>query len=231
MYSVRVHYNRNVESTKTNGREATARHTRVPRGSLTRDQIIEVAARLLENGGVENLSIRHLATQLGVSPMAIYRHVRDKDDLLDELVDDLLAVSWRPTMSTRKWTTWVEDAADRLRGFLVSQPIALSVYLRHPVTSPAALSRMEAMIQVLEEGLGDDELARRAYAAIHTYTVGFAALEASRNSTSVSLVSHLERELAEYTTPAQFREALASLIAGYVPLPPRADPYRVARSR
>jgi len=148
--------------------------------------------------------------------MAIYRHVRDKDDLLDELVDDLLAVAWRPKMSTRRWREWVEDAADRFRKFLVSQPIALSVYLRHPVTSPAAVARMEAMLQVLNDGLGDDEFARRAYAAIHTYTVGFAALEASRNSTSISLASPLERELAEFTTPAQFRQALKSLISGYV---------------
>ena len=149
--------------------------------------------------------------------MAIYRHVRDKDDLLDELVDGLLAVAWRPTTSARKWREWVEDAADRFRRFLVSEPIALSVYLRHPVTSPAAVARMEEMLQILSRGLGDDEIARRAYGAIHTYTVGFAALESSRNETSFSPSdSALERELAEYTTPAQFRESLSSLIAGYV---------------
>ncbi len=148
--------------------------------------------------------------------MAIYRHVRDKNDLLDELVDRLLAAVWLPELPSRMWKEWVEDAADRLRTLLVSQPIALSAYLRHPVTSRAAVARMEAMLEILKEGLGSDELAKQAYAAVHTYTVGFAALEAARRSTIMSeLASPLERELAAFARPAQFREALTSLLAGY----------------
>ena len=48
------------------------------------------------------------------------------------------------------------------------------------MVSPAAVTRMEAVMAVLRQALGDEQSAQRAYAAIHTYTIGFAALEASR---------------------------------------------------
>ena len=50
-----------------------------------------------QGGGYEQMSIRSLADELGVAPMSLYRHVRDKDDLLDEVVDRLLAKAWRPS--------------------------------------------------------------------------------------------------------------------------------------
>jgi hypothetical protein len=74
---------------------------------------------------------------------------------------------------------------------------------------------MEAMLRVLSDGLGDERRASRAYAAIHTYTLGFAALEASRRSAPVAADDPLTRELAEYTSPAQFREALEAIIVGF----------------
>lgn len=178
---------------------------------------MEAALELLDTQGAEGLSIRRLAARLGVSPMAVYRHVRDKDDLLAQVVDEVLARTWRPHVGEGDWRAWVEDAADRLRSFLVANPAALGVYLRRPVTSPAARARMEAMLHVLRVGLGGDRLARRAYAAVHTYTLGFASLEASRSSGAGTLDDDdLARELAEYTSPAQFRDGLSALLAGYV---------------
>ena len=126
------------------------------------------------------MSIRSLAASLGVAPMSLYRHVRDKDDLLDEVVDRLLAGAWRPAAAEDDWQAWMTEAASRLRDFLVSQPAALHVYLSHPVVSPAAIERMTAMMGVLRRTGIDEETARSAYGALHTYTIGFAALEASR---------------------------------------------------
>jgi AcrR family transcriptional regulator len=112
--------------------------------------------------------------------MSLYRHVRDKDDLLDEVVDRLLARAWKPRGDAVDWRAWVFEAADRLRRFLVSQPAALHVFLAHPVVSPAAVARINAFLAVLQSALGDEQAAQRAYAAIHSYILGFSALEASR---------------------------------------------------
>ena len=189
---------------------------RTPWGSITRPQIIEAAMAVVKAGGYDRMTVRSLAGELGVAPMSLYRHVRDKDDLLDEVVDRLLASAWRPRCGRDDWRAWLAEAADRLRRLLVSQPAALHVYLRHPVVSPAAVARMEAMMAVLRQAGADEEAARRAYAAVHTYTVGFAALEASRASWAPpeAAAGSLAGELAAYTTPAQFAQGLRCLLDG-----------------
>jgi AcrR family transcriptional regulator len=148
--------------------------------------------------------------------MSIYRHVRDKDDLLDEVVDKLLVRAWRPRVPESDWPSWVTEAANKLRQFLVSQPAALHVFLSHPVVTANAMARMEAVMNVLRGGLGDDAAARRAYAAVHTYTIGFAALEAARSAGAGanSGVTELSRQLASFTTARQFAEGLGYLLAG-----------------
>jgi hypothetical protein len=97
---------------------------------------------------------------------------------------------------------------------------------------------MDAVMDVLRQALGDEQSAQRAYAAVHTHTIGFAALEASRSgwqppkqdpeppsaggtasqrttpSQGFSDNSGLAQRLAAYTTPDQFRQGLAYLLDG-----------------
>lgn len=185
-------------------------------GSITRRQVIDAAVREVSEGHYEQMSIRSLARGLGVSPMSLYRHVRNRDDLLDEVTDRLLAAAWRPACDARDWRAWVAEAAQRLRHLLVSQPAALHVYLRHPVATPSALLRMEEILAVLR-GVGfDEDAAARAYAALHTYTIGFSALEASRNDwdPTTSAADATMRRLAAFTSPGQFTLGLDYLLAG-----------------
>ena len=71
------------------GRRAAA--GRAPWGSISREEIVAAAAGIVAAGGYEEMSIRGLAASLGVAPMSLYRHIRDKDDLLGEITDRLLA--------------------------------------------------------------------------------------------------------------------------------------------
>jgi TetR/AcrR family transcriptional regulator, tetracycline repressor protein len=189
---------------------------RAPWGSISREDIVDAAVTIVEAGGYQEMSIRSLAADLGVAPMSLYRHIRDKDDLLNEVVDRLLARVWRPAVSEDDWQAWIVEAAANLRQFLVTQPAALHVYLRHPVVSPAAVDRMNAMMGVLRRGGLDEVTARSAYGALHTYTIGFAALEASRGNWVPDSpdVSSLARQLAAYTTAEQFIEGLRYLLEG-----------------
>ena len=188
--------------------------TRRPWGSITREQIVNAAVRNLRRGGFEAMTIRGLASDMGVAPMSLYRHIRDKDDILDEVVERLLGPVWEPDHEHEDWKDWVVEASDKLRQFLVAEPAALHVYLSHPVVSPSALARMEAMLEVLRECLDDEEAAQRAYGAIQTYTVGFAALEASRSGWSPPDGDEIAIRLAALTTPAQFTEGLRYLLSG-----------------
>jgi TetR/AcrR family transcriptional regulator, tetracycline repressor protein len=193
---------------------------RAPWGGLTREQVVDAAERTVRAGGSEQMTIRSLAAQLDVAPMSLYRYVRDKDDLLDAVVDRLLARRWKPRAPAEDWVAWTSEAAERFREFLVSEPAALGVYLRHPVVSPSAMKRMEEMLAVLRGAGFDDESATGAYAALHTYTIGFAALQASRARASRRAASEearpkaTERQLASFTSARQFRAGLRYLLEG-----------------
>ncbi len=171
--------------------------------------------QVVESGGYQAMTIRSLAAELGVAPMSLYRHVKDKDDLLTEVVDRLLARSWRPRRRATDWRAWTAEAAERLRQFLVDQPAALHVYLLGPVVSPAALARMQAMLQVLRSAGLDDEQAWHAYAALQTYTIGFAALQTSRRRAAPrSAGDPLVAQLSASATAAQFSVGLRYLLEG-----------------
>ena len=58
---------------------------------LNRDRVLRTAVDLADRGGIENLSMRNLAADLGVVPMALYKHVADKEELLDGMVDLVFA--------------------------------------------------------------------------------------------------------------------------------------------
>jgi TetR/AcrR family transcriptional regulator, tetracycline repressor protein len=200
---------------KTSGSSAGANRRRAPRGTISRPQIIDAALTSVTTTGFEQLTIRSLAAELGVAPMSLYRYIRDKDDLMDEVVDELLWRSQPIPPRTGTWQARITAAADGLRNLLVSEPAALYVYLRHPVVSPAAIRRMEMMLQILRTAGFDEGPSRDAYAAIQTYTIGFAALAASRAGWAPKDdAGQVANELAAFTTPKQFASGLRYLLVG-----------------
>jgi TetR/AcrR family transcriptional regulator, tetracycline repressor protein len=194
---------------------------RAPWGTISRRHIVDSALGMIRHQGFQQMTIRGLAAELGVSPMSLYRHITDKDDLLDDVVEELLRRSWRPPSSKEDWRTWITEAADKLRRLLVREPAALYVYQRHPVVSPTAVRRMETMLQVLQAAGLDENAAQSAYAAVHTYTLGFAGLEASRAAAPAPEDSDtLAAQLGTYTTPRQFAGGLRYLLEGIARLSP-----------
>jgi AcrR family transcriptional regulator len=79
-----------------------------PRERLSRDRVLAAAVALADAEGLDGLSMRRLAEQLGVVPMALYKHVADKEELLDGMVDAALAelalasahLGWRKSVRT-----------------------------------------------------------------------------------------------------------------------------------
>lgn len=183
--------------------------------------MVAAALRVIDGGGHQHLTIRGLAADLGVAPMSLYRHVASKDDLLEAVVDELLDRCWRPQREPADWRGWVGEAASRLRELLVSQPAALQVYLRHPVATPTAIERMRTMLDVIGAVTSDPAAALRGYAALHTYTIGFAALEASRGTWAprggaARDPGDLGGQLSDYATAEQFAAGLDLLLDGIV---------------
>ena len=162
------------------------------------------------------MTIRSLAAGLGVAPMSLYRHIRDKDDLLDEVVDRLLAPAWRPSAAEDDWQAWVTEAASRLRDFLVSQPAALHVYLSHPVVSPAAIQRMNTMLGVLRRtGINEQPPGAPMAPCTPTPSASPRSKPPSAPGTGQQAdAGSLARQLAAYTTTRQFMDGLRYLLEG-----------------
>jgi AcrR family transcriptional regulator len=205
---------RAAESAKTT-RPRRAPGQRAPRGTISRAQIVEAALRALRTVGFEQMTIRSLAGDLDVAPMSLYRYIRDKDDLMDEVVEELLIQNQPMPAASGSWQARLGAAAEGLRRLLVEEPGALYVYLRHPVISPTAIRRMETMLKILRDAGYDTAASKTAYAAIQTYTIGFAALETSRAGwTPPEGTSRTASELVAMTSPKQFASGLRYLLSG-----------------
>jgi AcrR family transcriptional regulator len=118
------------------------------RRGLTTDRVVHAAQRAADQGGIEAVSLRRLAAALDVTPMAIYRHVRNKSHLLDLMAERLLEqVDLAPDESA----TW----QDRLRRLLASYQAVVAAHpaapllLSRPFVSQAAPRASEALLSIL----------------------------------------------------------------------------------
>ena len=136
-----------------------SREVKTHRG-LTTDRVVGAALQLADEGGIDAVSIRRLASTLQVTPMAIYRHVRDKAHLLDLMADRLLG---RIALAHADESTWQEAlrrVAESLLAVVQEHPAA-PLLLARPFESPAALQISETMLAILDRaGFGPTKSVR-----------------------------------------------------------------------
>ena len=122
------------------------------RRGLSREALV---ARALEVGnaeGLEAVSLRRLAADFGVTPMALYRHVRDKQDLVNAMTEKVLEgfdlkAGLRPSMS---WTDRVRKAMDNFKTEMDARPLALQLSIAYAGEGPAEFWRMiEDLLEIL----------------------------------------------------------------------------------
>jgi AcrR family transcriptional regulator len=145
-----------------------------PRPALTRERVVAEALTVIGTDGAAALSMRALATRLGVVPGALYRHVRSKEQLLDLVVDGVLAEVDSQADHSLTWTGQVRMLAHRLRAVLEDHPgIAGLLKTRDPL-GPHSLALAEALLAPLQAaGLPERETAQ-AFSLIYDYILGFA---------------------------------------------------------
>jgi AcrR family transcriptional regulator len=151
----------------------------VPRQALiSRKSILDATLALAEERGLETVSMRAVAARLDVTPMALYHHVRDKGDLLDGLVERLLAELPLPDPSLPPEER-LRALADSMRKAASRHPDTFLMLLRRPVATPEALALREVVYDALREAGAPDELVPRIERLLSTFVIGFAASEAA----------------------------------------------------
>jgi TetR/AcrR family tetracycline transcriptional repressor len=151
---------------------------RVPRGSLSRDRIVDAALELVDRGGIEELSMPKLARHLGVGVMSLYSHVESKDDLLDALVQRVLEAVAPPTGGD--WRESIRRHFGELRAALCDHPGIGAVLTHKNVAVPAVFDILEGNLAVLRAGgLTPDDTVTTYYTLL-AFTLGFVSWELPR---------------------------------------------------
>jgi len=121
------------------------------RTPLSRDRVLHAAVVLADDGGSESLSMRKLAQELGVVPMALYKHVANKEELLDGMVDVVIGEIDPPARGT-DWKAAVRQRILSARRALLRHPWASQVIESRTTPTPAGLAYLNSMIGMFREG-------------------------------------------------------------------------------
>jgi AcrR family transcriptional regulator len=169
-----------------------ARRTRLPRKTskphqaanrrpLSPERIAAAGLELADRDGVEALSMRRLADELGAGTMTLYGHFRDKRELLDAVIDAAVAESELPRLEgslrdqVRQFATYSGELFAR-------HPSVVEIWARQPVLGPASLRNVEAGVRILEEAGFEPEEAVKAFRLLVTYIFGFALFSMPRSA-------------------------------------------------
>jgi AcrR family transcriptional regulator len=178
------------------------------RRALTRERVVTEALAVVNTDGAQALSMRALARRLGVVPGALYRHVRNKDQLYDLILDAVLAEVDCRTDPALPWIAQVATLSHRLRAVLESHPgIAALLKTRDPV-SPASLALAEAFLAPLHAAGLSGHQSALAFRLIYDYTLGFALADPA---------SPAEQRLRDSAARQQLHAFLRSLPASSFP--------------
>ncbi len=146
------------------------------RKPLDRDQVLRAAIRLAEEGGLDAVSMRKLGQALRVEAMSLYKHVANKDDILNGIVDLVMSDFEVPAREV-DWKTAIRRSAISAHQALLRHPWAGSLIESRPTAGPARLRYLDAVIGVLSAAGFPMPLAIRAIMALDSYTYGFALQE------------------------------------------------------
>ena len=142
---------------------------RVP---LSRGRVLGAAVAVADEAGIEPLSMRRLAEELGVVPMALYKHVASKEDLLDGMID-LVVGEIDPPVAGAGWKSAVRQRILSARRALLRHPWASRVIESKKNPTPVVLAYMDSMIGLFRTGGFSVNLTHHVIHTIGSRVLGF----------------------------------------------------------
>ncbi|NUP32935.1 MAG: TetR/AcrR family transcriptional regulator [Streptomycetaceae bacterium] len=145
-----------------------------------REEILDAALAIADEGGLDAVSMRALAERVGVTPMALYRHVSDKSALLDAMVGRLLAgLLPAGAAPEQPWDVRLAALARACRAAAQRHPWAAYLLFSRPAVTPDAVRAVDVIYgALLEAGVPEPEVPRLER-LVSTFVLGFAASEAA----------------------------------------------------
>lgn len=198
--------------------------------------ILDTAAELLRGSDADTFSVRKLAASLGTDSSSLYRHFRNKTELLRAVGDRVLLAAMEGYRPEGAWMQRIRDIAFRLRGSFAQQPQLATIWARYASSGAGSRAVMEALLQALQESRLPDE---RISVHYHRIVILLSALiasdggidtltaEESQQGMELFRVAVLGAAPSEYPALAHFareiqpleadrRAAFADLLAAYL---------------
>ena len=145
--------------------------------TLQRSQIVAAALQLLNQDGLDGVTVRKVATQLNVHVGGLYWHVKNKQDLLDEMANTILSEEFatlQPPGPGQAWAEWLVEIAQRLRKAMLAYReggrVVAGAHLHRAVTLAQLFTSIVDALRA--EGFGADQ-ARWLCVTVVSYTFGF----------------------------------------------------------
>jgi AcrR family transcriptional regulator len=178
----------------------TGKPTGKPAERLTVEQIVAAALRLTKQHGLGNLSMRSLADELGVTPMATYYYVHNKTALVDLVLEAVMSDVEVPEPSSGTWSERMWKLNRETRKATAAHPGLAEALLDRPPT-PAAQAHIQATVDCLIEAGFSPAEAQLAYTTFESCMFGRMAVERAHR--------------APVSTDKAYRWAFDTLIAGF----------------
>jgi AcrR family transcriptional regulator len=192
------------------------------------EEIAETALRVLDGEGLEGLTMRRLAGEIGVQPMTLYRYLPDKEAIL-AVVADLL---WERLVDIPEGETWRERVRAgwlNMHGLMQEHPYATPLIARAGTYSANAITGTARMVEILRDAGFSPELASEVMHTLGATVVGFAfaslwlrqSEEGRRPDAPAGEIPTLSADLVAYkrnvgpSEPRQFEGALDMLLEGF----------------
>ena len=196
--------------------------------ALSAELILSTALRVVDDEGLEALTMRHLAEVIGVATMSLYSHVSTKDDLIQGVLNLVTTEIPLPEPGTEPW----EALRTINRGFrqtATRHPNLVPLIMRQPPTGPDNLRLLDAALDALYRAGVDPARTAEAYRIMASYVIGFVSLEcggyfrpvdlaAPIDLSSVPRVAEAGPYLAAWDPAVEFEtgmDALIGVLAGW----------------
>jgi AcrR family transcriptional regulator len=187
-----------------------------PRARLTRERVLEAAIALAARDGIESLTMRKLADELGAGAMSLYHYVPNKEQLLDGMVDIVFSEIELPPTGI-EWKAAMRKRAISTREALARHPWAIGLMEGRTNHGLANLRLHNAVLGCLRAAGFSLEMTVHAYSVQDAYIYGFALQEQDMSSESADdFAAEAQRQMHEYEAVLADYPHLVEVVGGYV---------------
>jgi AcrR family transcriptional regulator len=187
-----------------------------PRARLSKERVLATAVALAQRDGIESLSMRKLADELGAGAMSLYHHVASKDELLDGMVDGVFSEIELPSTDD-DWKTAMRKRAVSTREALRRHPWAIGLMEGRTTHGEGNLRLHNAVLGCLRAAGFSLEMTVHAYSVQDAYIYGFALQEQDMSPESADdFATEAQRQMQEYEAVLADYPHLVEVVGGHV---------------